>query len=83
LLGDGDKEIEIVYGKEKNILYCADYAKTEQTFLVPALQAQKPTKEGHLSFVHFEFPFTSVSTVSRVHPFLVSQILQNRLITCV
>jgi hypothetical protein len=33
----------------------------------------EPTKEGHLSFVFFEFPFTSVSTVSRGHPSLVSR----------
>jgi hypothetical protein len=32
----------------------------------------KPTKEGPLSFVLFESPFTSVSTVSRGHPSLVS-----------
>ncbi len=33
----------------------------------------KPTKEGPLLFVFFESPFTSVSTVSRGHPSLVSQ----------
>jgi hypothetical protein len=32
----------------------------------------EPTKEGPLSFVLFESPFTSVSTVSRGHPSLVS-----------
>jgi hypothetical protein len=38
-------------------------------------QHNKPnnsTKEGPLSFVLFEFPFTSVSTVCRGHPSLVS-----------
>ncbi len=33
---------------------------------------KEPTKEGLLSFVLFESPFTSVSTVSRSHPSLVS-----------
>ncbi len=32
----------------------------------------EPTKKGPLSFVLFESPFTSVSTVSRGHPSLVS-----------
>jgi hypothetical protein len=32
----------------------------------------EPTKEGPLSFVLFESPFTSVSKVSRGHPFLVN-----------
>ncbi len=35
----------------------------------------KPTKEGLLSFVLFESPFTSVSTVSRAHPSLGSLLL--------
>jgi hypothetical protein len=34
----------------------------------------EPTKEGTLSFVLFESPFTSVSTVSRGHLSLVSLI---------
>jgi hypothetical protein len=61
LLGDGDKGTEIVYGEEKNILYLADYraAKAEQKSLVPARS---------FSFVLFESPFNSVSTVSRGHP---------------
>ncbi len=35
-------------------------------------KTNKPTKEGPLSFVLFESPFTSVSTASRGHPSLVS-----------
>jgi hypothetical protein len=39
---------------------------------VPCIRTTEPTKEGPLSFVLFESPFTSVSTVSRGHPSLVS-----------
>jgi hypothetical protein len=73
-LGDGDKGIEIVYGEEKNILYCAEAAKAEQKYPCMYWQGKpnEPTKEGPLSFVLFESPFTSVSTVSRGYPSLVS-----------
>jgi hypothetical protein len=37
------------------------------------------TKEEPLSFVLFEYPFTSVSTVSRGHPSLVSLVITNLL----
>jgi hypothetical protein len=59
LCGRWDKRIEIVYGEEKNILYWHDKPK-------------EPTKEGPPSFVLFEPQFNSVSTVSRIHPSLVS-----------
>jgi hypothetical protein len=36
-------------------------------------EPNEPTKEGPISFVLFEAPFTAVSTVSRGHPSLVSQ----------
>jgi hypothetical protein len=39
--------------------------------LVLAVQAKKPIKKGPLSFVLFESPITSVSTVSRSHPSLI------------
>jgi hypothetical protein len=55
LLGDGDKGSEIVYGEEKHILFWHK-------------EPNEPTKKGTLSFVLFESPFTSVSTVSRGHP---------------
>ncbi len=35
----------------------------------------EPTKEGPLSFVLFESPLTSILTVSRGHPSLVSMVL--------
>jgi hypothetical protein len=73
LLGDRNKGIEIVYGGEiyflldrleqpgqnKNLLYWHDMPK-------------ESTKKGSLSFVLFESPFTSFSTVSRGHPSLIS-----------
>jgi hypothetical protein len=46
----------------KNLLYLHD-------------KAYKATKEEPLSFVLFEFPFTSVSTVTRSHPYLASLLL--------
>jgi len=62
LVGDWDKEIEIVCDEEKNILYRANYraAKAEQKSLVYD-KPNEPAKKGSLSFVLFEF--TSVSTV--------------------
>jgi hypothetical protein len=42
----------------KNLLICPD-------------KPYKPTKEGPLSFILFESPFASVSTVSRGHPSVV------------
>jgi hypothetical protein len=58
VLGDGDKEIEIVHS-EKNILkWAAGAAKAEQKYIVPARKAQRTTKELPLSFVFFESPFT-------------------------
>ncbi len=38
----------------------------------------EPTKQGHLLFVLFESPITSVSTVSRGHPTLVSWFISER-----
>jgi hypothetical protein len=38
-------------------------------------EPNEPTKEGPLSFVLFESPFISVSTVSRGHPSLVFLVL--------
>jgi len=46
LLGDEDKEIKIVYGEEKKILYWATRAaKAEQKSLVPARQSQRTNQE--------------------------------------
>jgi hypothetical protein len=46
---------------DKNLLYRHD-------------KPNKPTKERPLSFALFESPFTSVSTVNRGQPSLVSQV---------
>jgi hypothetical protein len=73
LLGDGDTGIEIL-GK----IFCTRQA-IEQPRLnknlfynVQAQQAQRTNQERTLSNVLFKSPFTSVSTVSRGHPSLVS-----------
>ncbi len=73
LLGDRDKGIEIMFGEQKKLyraIWPTRTSKGEQKSLVPARQAQ-PTKKGPLSFVLFESPFTSVTTVSRGYPSLV------------
>jgi hypothetical protein len=51
--------------------------KAGQKSFVPASQAQRtePTEEGRFSYVLFDSPFTSVSTVSRGHHSLVSLIV--------
>jgi hypothetical protein len=73
LLADGDNRIEIVYSEEKNILYWADKSPRQNKNLVNRHgKPQKTTKEGLFPFVLFESPFTSISTVSRGHPSLVS-----------
>jgi hypothetical protein len=46
-------------------------AQAEQKSLVPARQAQG-TNQGRNPFICRESPFTSVSTVSKGHPFIVS-----------
>ncbi len=68
LLSDGDKGIEIVYGE------------LEQPGCRQKSKPNKPTKEGPLSFVLFESPFTSVSTVSSGHPSLISLMARSPLI---
>jgi hypothetical protein len=50
-LGDGDKEIEMVYGEEK--IFCTGPAravKAEQKSLVPARQAQR-SNQGRTPFI--------------------------------
>jgi hypothetical protein len=59
LLGDGVKGIEIVYGEEK--IFCTGptrAAEAKQKSLVRHNKPNKPTREGSLSFVLFESPFT-------------------------
>jgi hypothetical protein len=67
---------EIVYGEEK--LICSRPTRSASTRIYPKNQHVKPnepTKDGPLSFVLFEFPFTSVSTVSRGHHSVISLLL--------
>jgi hypothetical protein len=54
-------------------------AKVEQKSIVPERESNEQTKEGSLSFVLFESSFTSVSTVSRGLPSLVSMVLATAL----
>jgi hypothetical protein len=60
LLGDS-----LWRGKKYFVLGRLEQPSTEQ-------KPNEPSKEGPLSFVFFESPFTSISTVSRGHPSLVS-----------
>jgi hypothetical protein len=71
LLGGGHKGIKIVREEKNSFTGPTRAAKAEQKSLVPAPQAQEPNKEEPLSFVLFESPFTSVSTVSIGHHSLV------------
>jgi hypothetical protein len=70
LLGDGDKGIKIVDGEDKNILYWAELEQPRQNknLLYQHNKSNEPTKEVPLSFVLYESPFTSVSTVCRATP---------------
>jgi hypothetical protein len=63
-----------VYSEEKNIMYTRliRAANAGQKSVVPAQHSKEQTKEGPPSFVLFESPFDSISTVSRGHPSLVS-----------
>jgi hypothetical protein len=73
LLGDGDKEIEIVYG-----VFCTGPTRAARLNKNLVYRQDKPnesTKEVPLLFVLFESPFTLVSSVSRCHTSLVSLVL--------
>ncbi len=79
LLGDRDKELKNMYGEEK---YCfvlitdlTRAVKARQKSLVPAQGAQRTNQEEPLSFVLFESPFVSDSTVSLGHPSLFSLVI--------
>ena len=55
--------------------------RAEQNSIVPRHdKPNEPTKDGPLSFVLFESPFTSVSTVNRGHPSLVFLVARQRYI---
>jgi hypothetical protein len=47
LLGEGEKLIEIVDGEEKDILYWADWSRT-QIYCTYTDKPNEPTKEGSL-----------------------------------
>jgi hypothetical protein len=49
-----------------------DLSRLNKNLLYWHNKPNEPTKEGHLSFVLFESPFTSILTVSRGHHSLVS-----------
>ncbi len=62
LLGDGAKRIEIVYGEEKKyfVLGRLEQPRENRNLLYRHDKPNEPTKEGFLSFVLFESPFTPV-----------------------
>ncbi len=53
-------------------IFCTEQPRQNKNFMYRLDKPNEPNKEGSLSFVLFESPFTSVSTVSRGHPSLVS-----------
>jgi hypothetical protein len=62
-----------VYGEEKYfVLGGPEQPWKDKNLFYRHYEPNEPTKAGPLSFVLFESPFTSVSTVSRAHPSLVS-----------
>jgi hypothetical protein len=73
LAGRWGKMIVIVYGEEKCVvLGRLEQPRQEKSILYWHDNPRETTKKGLLSFVFFESPFTSVSTVSRGHPPIVS-----------
>jgi hypothetical protein len=73
LLENGDKETEIVYGEEKTFYTgLTREARQAKNLLYRHEEPNESTNEGSLSFVLFESPFTTVSTVSRGHLSLFS-----------
>jgi len=61
--------IEIVNGEEKIFV---EQPRLSKSLLYQHDKPKESTKEGPLSFVLFESPSTSFSTVSRGHPSLIS-----------
>ncbi len=73
IAGRWDKGIEIEYDGEKYFVQCRlEQPRLNKNLLYRHDKLNEPIKEGSLSIVLFESPFTSVSTVSRGHPSLVS-----------
>ncbi len=72
LLGNRDKGIETVYGGEKYfVLGALEQPRLNKTLLYRHDKPNEPTKEGPLSVVPFESPFTLITTVSWGNPPLV------------
>jgi hypothetical protein len=71
-MGDGDKWIEMVYSEEKIFFTGLVRARQDKNLLYQHDKSNNPTKEWSLSYVLFESPVTSVSTVSRGQPSLFS-----------
>jgi hypothetical protein len=72
-MGYGDIELKKCTVR-KNI-FCSvpnNAPEDEQNLLYRHSKPNEPAKEGPLSLVPFGSPFTSVSTVSRGHPSLIS-----------
>jgi hypothetical protein len=69
-----EKGIEIVYGEGKKyfVLGRLEHPRQNKNLFYQHDKANEPIKKGPLSFGLSESPFTSVSAVSRGHPFLVS-----------
>jgi hypothetical protein len=51
------------------------HPRQDKNFLYSHEEPNEPTKDGPISFVLFESPFASVSTILRGHPSLVSLVL--------
>jgi hypothetical protein len=68
----GTKELKWFTVRKKLICTGLEQRRQNKNLLYWQNKPNKPTKEGPLLFVLFESPFTSVSTVSRDHPSLVS-----------
>jgi hypothetical protein len=74
LQDDEDKGIEIVYGEKKKyfVLGRLEQLRQNKNLFYWHDKPNEIIKKGSLSFVLWESPFTSVSTVSRGYPSLVS-----------
>ncbi len=59
-------------GKKHFVLGLPEQQSQDKSLLYRHDEPNEPIREGTLPFVLFESPFTSVSTVSRSHPSLVS-----------
>ncbi len=58
------------WGKKYFVLGWPEQPRQDKSFLYRHDELNEPTNKGPLSFVLFESPFTSVSTISRGHPSL-------------